>query len=254
MKFTQSPIILFCSLALLFCGCSKRNDVPRFTNGMEITATLDSLFGKLETIRTQTNPNPEGLVEINERIRRTIEHIGSQRLLHEMQNGYENHNHLFSYILSPDQKVAIFSWYTHLENSGNRIKNIALYDSDTKMVPTSLYGTPVIYNGIHQIKTYGDETIYLLQGQDSIQQRVFYRLNAYLLKNGYLEETPAFPNNESSFALTSLSNSSKRGRSPNFKIEMNGLRILFQDNLDTSNVENAMAFDGKKYILEKEYH
>ncbi|RIV68625.1 hypothetical protein [Flagellimonas aequoris] len=78
-------------------------------------------------------------------------------------------------------------------------------------------------------------------------------MNAYRLKNGYLEETPAFPNNESSIAINSLLDSSKMGPPSHFKIEMNGLRIMFHDQLDTSNVENILAFDGKKYVPEKEH-
>lgn len=254
MKLTPYALLLFCLTALLAVGCSNRNNSPQYSDGKEITQLLDSLFTKLEKAYSEANSNSERLVEINEKIRRAIERIDSPKLLDDILSGYDTKKHDFSFILSPDTKVCVFSWYTHMENSGNRIKNIALYHSNDKMVPTSLYGTPVIYSEINQIETYDGETIYLLQGNDSINQNKFYRLNAYLLKNGYLEETPAFPNNESSIAINSLLDSSKMGTPSHFKIEMNGLRILFQDQLDTSNVENTLAFDGKKYVLENGHH
>lgn len=254
MKLTPHSLLLFCITVLLAVGCSNKNNVPQYSNGKEITQLLDSLFTKLEKKYSEADSDTERLVEINEKIRRAIEHIDSPKVLEEVLSGYGSKKHEFSFILSSNKKVCVFSWYTHLENSGNRIKNIALYHSNGKMIPTSLYGTPIIYNGIHQIETYDGETIYLLQGNDSIYQNKFHRLNAYALKNGYLEESPAFPNNESSIVSSGLSNSSKMGPPSHFKIEMNGLRILFHDELDTSNVENTLAFDGKKYVLEKDHH
>ncbi|NDV43002.1 hypothetical protein [Flagellimonas sediminis] len=252
MRLTQSPIVFIFSLALLSSSCVRKGHIQEFANGTEINISLDSLFTKLESLSSMPNPNSEVLVEINEKIRRTIEHIGSQKLLAEIDAGYKTKKHHFSFILSDDKKIAVFSWPTRLENSGNRIKNIALYHSNDKMVPTSLYGTPIIYNGIHQLKMYDGTTLYLLQGQDSMQQKMLNRVNAYLLKNGYLEETPAFPNNETSIVTNGYSISSKMGPPCSIKIGIKGLKIQLQNVLDSSLAQNSLTFDGKKYVFDKE--
>ncbi|MEC7264947.1 MAG: hypothetical protein VXW38_14505 [Bacteroidota bacterium] len=250
MRLTQFPILFICSLVLFSTSCTRKSNIREFTNGKEIITSLDSLFTNLETISSRPSPNSEAIVEINEKIRRTIEHISSQKMLSEIETGYKAKKHPFSFTFSADKKIAVFSWATRLENSGNRIKNIALYQSNDKMVPTSLYGTPIIYNDIHQIETYDGTTLYLLQGQDSLQQKMFYRVNAYLLKNGYLEETPAFPNNETSIATNGFASSSKMGPSCSIKIAVKGLKIQVQNPLDSSLVQNSLTFDGTKYVYD----
>src|SRR5690606_21370965 len=128
-----------------------------------------------------------------------------------------------------------------MDATGNRIKNIALYNSGDKLEPSSLYDTPITYDKIHQVESYKGETLYILHGHLASGDGHLFRLNAYTIKNGYLGEAPAFPDTESSMSVAQIFKNPDFSDSLGFKVEMNGSRILFPEMRDTSIVKHSLA-------------
>ncbi|MEE1963586.1 hypothetical protein V1387_12890 [Allomuricauda taeanensis] len=248
MRRARFHLLLLYSLVLFIGSCSHKTGALKFKNGKEIVSTLDSLFTELET--ASTHPDEFPLIYINEQIRGVIEGIGSPRIVAEIQTKYIAYEHDFSFLLSADRKIALFSWQTHLEKTETRIKNIALYRSNDKMVPTSLYGIPFIYNGIHQIEMDNSDATYLLEGRDSLKNILSYHLHAYLLKNDHIEEAPLFPDFQSSITAKVRADSVKMGEPSGIVIKNKGQRIQIASVYGSSQW-NSLAFDGKKYVSDQ---
>lgn len=238
--------------SLLFANCTDKTEVNKQNKatGKEVIAVLDSLFYELDNPKDSAPGVSEDMVRVNENIRRTIENIRSPRLLAEIEKAYTAKSHKFYFVLSEDKKIGVFSWRTRMDASGNKIKNIAIYQTADKVEPSSLYDIPIIYGKIYQVESYRGETLYVLHGHDSIGNDKYFRLNAYTLKNDNLEEAPAFPNNESSISISQIHKNPGLSDSLGFTVELNGTRIIFPEIQGTSTVEHSLAFDGRKYVQE----
>src|SRR5690606_23192084 len=195
---------------------------------------------------------PEEVVQLNEKIRRTIEDIRPSGQLAEIAENYSPKGHGFSFTLSKDKKLGIFSWHTKMDASGNKIKNMALYQQGDRLEISSLFNSPIIYERIHQVESFKGEVLYVLQGKDDTGKGNFFRLDAYTLKNGLLEEAPAFPNNESSISIAQMDQETDPSDPLGFKVVMNGSRIIFPEIQGEDAGAHSLAFNGKKYVPENE--
>ncbi|WP_108425666.1 hypothetical protein [Flagellimonas amoyensis] len=249
MIFKYSLLTIFI-LGSAIIGCE--NMAPEKTNttitGEDVLATLDSL-----SYRLSANKSPIGseeVIQVNEDMRRTVESIRTPHLLTEIAEIYAYQKHAFTFTLSEDQKIGVFSWHTKMDATGNRIKNIALYNNGNDIEPTSLYDTPITYEKIHQVKSHKGKDLYILHGHLNSGDSHYFRLNAYTLRNGYMEEAPIFPNSESSLSFAQISNNPELSNSLGFKVEMNGIRILLPEIQDVPRAGHSLAFNGKKYLPE----
>lgn len=248
LKFQTAPIALLVSL-LLLVGCSgseQSEAVPG--NGKELVASLDRLFEELSAQRTNPSDLSEEVVRLNEKIRRTIEGIRPTGHLVEIAESCSEGGHGFSFTLSRDKKLGIFSWHTKMDASGNKIKNMALFDQGGRLAVSSLPSAPIIYDKIHQLKSYKGKVLYILQGSDNTAEGSFFRLDAYTLRNGQLEEAPAFPNNESSISMAQVDRESDPSDPLGFKVVMNGSRILIPEIRGEGTQGHSLAFNGKKFV------
>lgn len=247
MIFKYSLLTIFI-LGSAIIGCE--NMAPNKTNatitGEDVLAVLDSLSHRLSAPIAS-----EEVIQVNEDMRRTVESIRSPHLLTEITKVYAHRKHLFTFILSEDQKIGVFSWYTKMDATGNRIKNIALYNNGNAIEPTSLYDTPITYEKIHQVKSQKGEDLYILHGHLNSGDSHYFRLNAYTLRNGYMEEAPIFPNSESSLSFAQIPNSPELSDSLGFRVEMNGIRILLPEIQNASIIGHSLAFNGKNYLPEQ---
>ncbi len=229
-------------------GSDQGDNIPE--NGKETVAALDDLFLKLAD-QEDSGSISEEVIKLNEAIRRTIENIPHGQLA-EIGENYSQGEHGFSLALSEDGKLGIVSWYTKMDASGNKIKNMALYESRDRLEVSSLLGSPIIYEKIHQVETYKGEVLYMLHGKDHTGPDSFSRLDAYTVRNGQLEQVPAFPNNESSISTAKLEEGTDPSDPLGFKVVMNGSRILFPDINGKVLKDQTLAFNGKKYVPESE--
>ncbi len=250
MIFKYSLFTIFI-LGSVIIGCE--NMAPDKTNtaitGEDVLATLDSLSYRLSA-NGKAPIASEEVIQINEDMRRTVESIRTPHLLTEMAEIYAHQKHAFTFTLSEDQKIGVFSWHTKMDATGNRIKNIALYDTGNAIEPTSLYDTPITYKKIHQVKSHKGEDLYILHGHLNSGDSHYFRLNAYTLRNGYMEEAPIFPNSESSLSIAQISNSPELSDSLGFRVEMNGIRILLPEIQNVPVIGRSLAFNGKNYSPE----
>lgn len=252
LKF-PTPFLALLIPALFLLGCSGTDQKdPIAENGKELVASLDLLFQELASQEANSSELSEEVVQLNENIRRTIENIRPSGLLAEIGETYTHDGHGFSFTLSKDQKLGIFSWHTKMDASGNKIKNMALYGQGDRLEVSSLFSAPIIYEKIHQVESYKGEVLYLLQGKDDTGEGNFFRLDAYTLKNGLLEESPAFPNNESSISIAQMDEETDPSDPLGFKVVMNGSRILLPEIQGNATKAHALAFNGKKYVPENE--
>lgn len=248
-KFISSllaPLIL----GLVLMGCSGSNSSEEGPQSAKaIVADLDSLFLELAALETDGSSISPEAVKLNEQIRRTIENIHASDLLVEIGELHAPKAQGFNYALSPDHGLAIFSWYTKLDASGNKIKNMALFKMGDGLRVSSLLGSPLIYGKVHQVESYKGDVLYILQGRDTSAVANPQRLDAYTLENGQLQQAPAFPNNESSISIAKM----EEHTDPlGFKVVMNGSRILFPD-IDGKAVRSrTLAFNGTRYVPESE--
>jgi len=249
MKFRHLLLIPIFIIALQQWSCDGKKDSSKdLVNGEDLIHSLDSLFTELSKVDLNTVESSETIVAINEKIRRNIENVQSQRILKELSAIYRDDEHDFKFALSKDGKLGVFSYYTMMDNSGIGIKNIALYNTDNKISPTSLYGKPVIYSKIHQIKSNTQNTIYILHGNGKTHNNeTAYRLHAYSLKDGDLVETPAFPLNSSSMSTTQQVEDIDSKLKLDFEVSKNGLQIRIPEATDSAVVNRTLAFNGKVF-------
>ncbi|GLU44663.1 hypothetical protein [Allomuricauda sp. NBRC 101325] len=251
IKSKKGIIILGCSLSAIlisyFIFADHGDQKDLFKNEKEFVSLLDNLFLELNHMEVDNldNDNLEAMVHINENIRRAVENINSLSLLKAIELEYGKRNHLFQFILSPDGKIGVFSWYTKLDASGNAIKNIAIHQRNNKVIPTSLYGDPIIYNDIFQLESNKGQTVYLLYGADQSASNSYQRLNSYLLRDGNLEAFSGFPDHVSTLS-TLLA---EENNLPNhFDILEHGSKINFRNSTDTSQVKHSLLFNGDKFV------
>lgn len=194
---------------------NTNNNPPHFGNGRELIDHLDYNLSLLKNLDANAEDFKENAVLINEQIRKTIEQISSEKRLKEVCKAYKILEHDFTFTIARDGIVGVFSWDSRMQNPFQGIRNIALYTQKGRIVPTSLYGEPIIYHQIHTIKT-GSKTFYILQGQGtSKKKRDFYRMDAYTINANGMEQSKIFPNRQSSM-FSQL----------DFNIEMDGSLIL----------------------------
>ncbi len=207
--------------AILLTACGNHNRSkktqapPHFNHGWELIAHLDYNISLLNNIDTNDTDFKEKAVLINEQIRKTIERIQSKKLLKEVGKSYNTLGHDFTFTLSRDKKIGVFSWESRMQGAFHGIRNIALYTNKDKVVPTSLYGDSMIFQQIHTLKT-GTKKIYLLQGKGAAHDtNEFFRMDAYTINENGMELAKIFPNRQSSMV------------SPlDFHVEMDGSLIL----------------------------
>lgn len=218
-------IFLFWSCANPEYNSQKSPPIPHFKNGRELVDHLDMLFGQLSSLDSNASNFEEARTQANQQIRRTIEHIGAHQMLLEVHKIYNFSTHVFSFALSDDLKLAVFSWDSRRDVT-NAFKNIALYAKHQKVIPTSLYDEPIIYHEVLTINAPGNRSYYLLHGKGKTQEGFdFYRLDALSLTKDGLDEWPAFPNRQS-FMISALPAGSDSKLSADFSIEGDGSLIL----------------------------
>lgn len=247
LKYSLLTIFILGS-TIIGCENMASDKTNTAITGEDVLATLDSL-----SYRLSANKSPiasEEVIQVNEDMRRTVESIRSPHLLTKIAEIYAHQKHAFTFTLSEDQKIGVFSWHTKMDATGNRIKNIALYNNGNAIEPTSLYDTPITYEKIHQVKSHKGEDLYILHGHLNSGDSHYFRLNAYTLRNGYMEEAPIFPNSESSLSFAQISNNPELSDSLGFRVEMNGIRILLPEIQNVPTAGHTFAFNGKKYLPE----
>ena len=188
---------------------------------------MDWLFVQLANLDTTDSEYMESATLINEQIKKTMECVKLPKRLLEVDKSYWVKKHDFLFALSDDGQFGVFSWDSKIESTSGSIKNIALYASQKKVIPTSLYGEALHYNQIHTIKNQKGSPLYVLHGKGkSAESQNFYRLDAYTIKKDGLGDAKIFPNNASS--LTSNTSTSNLGQelAMDFSIEMDGSLIL----------------------------
>ncbi len=192
---TISVILLF--PLLMKCSYQRNKENDKLDDGRVIVNHLDSLFGALSKINSNTKDFQESIVFINENIRQTIEHnITNTLILNEIQTYYNQKKHDFSFVQSADKRFAIFSWDT--QKPDFPIKNIAFYVNKNKPVPTSLFGNPLRYDQIEVIENESGMPVYILGDfQNPWNPPHSYHLSAYLIQSEGIEEGKVFPNGES---------------------------------------------------------
>lgn len=212
---------LFFLIAFLASNCgnpkiSEKHQVPhQFENGSALVSFLDFHLLALLDLDKSDSEYSDLAILINEEIRKAVERINSQKFLREVYTAYESNSHQFTMAISDDAKIAVFSWDTGLEGAFPRIKNIALYQKNKKVIPTSLYGKPLYFHEIHTIVC-NNKRSYLLHGTNSKSN--LYRLDAYSLNSGQLEQKTIFPDNKNSIISAQ-----------DFNIEMDGSLIIIPE-------------------------
>ncbi|SDQ72878.1 hypothetical protein [Flagellimonas zhangzhouensis] len=244
-------MLLFSLSFLMISSCqlnsSKSRELLSINNEKELIITLDSLFVELNQIEIEkfNYTVSENLITINEQIRRIIENVNSKESLKNLELEYRKKSHSFLFVLSPDGKIGVFSWYTRMNNTGNEIKNIALIQKKDKVAPTSLYGEPIMYTDIYQLNTNLDQSLYLLHGISDTPSDSYQQLNSYILRDGYLEAIYSFPNRESQIStrLAAVNELPKH-----LKVLGNGSKINFKHATDTTQTNYSLVFDGDKFV------
>lgn len=246
-------LTFFLLLVLLSCSNQKIENKLyaknfSFNNGKQVVDSLDLLLKKLSSIDLDNSSFPESGILINEKIRKTIEKVTTPKLLSEISTSYYYKKHDFTFAISDDQKIGVFSWDTRVGESLINYKNIALFTVNKKVVPTSLSGNPACYNEIYTLKTEGKYPIYLFHGWGrSSAIQYYYKVDAYTFRNEGIEETDIFPNSKNS--ITSYYNIKELDfeSQMDFNIEKDGSLILKPESWGSTVVYRPIAFNGKKY-------
>lgn len=242
-------------LLLVSLSCSNQKIENRlyaenfsFDNGKQVVDSLDILLQKLSNIDSDDSSFSESAILINEHIRKTIEKVKSSKILNEISTPYYYKKHDFTFAISDNQKVGVFSWDTRMGESLINYKNIALFTANKKVIPTSLSGNPACYNEIYTLKSEKKHPIYIFHGWGkSSAIDFFYKVEAYNFQNEDLEEANIFPDNKNS--MTSHYNIKELGfeSQMDFNIEKDGSLILKPEVWGSTVVYRPIVFNGKKY-------
>ncbi|MDC6364784.1 MULTISPECIES: hypothetical protein [Flavobacteriaceae] len=193
-KIKTFPILatMLFSVCLLV-QCTKSNQQKeKLSTGNEIVETLDQLFDRLSSIDTN---QVDSIIHIDEQIRKVVEQISSPKLLEEIHQTYKTERHDYTLAYSNDGSLGVFSWKTRLNNGAmSSIKNIALYENDGKLIPTSLYGKPIVYKKIHSQSSAWNKQVYILSGGFVSENDTLQRVNSYHITKNGLEEAYIFKN------------------------------------------------------------
>lgn len=235
------------SVSFFFIGCTQPQNQKKEQPGVvSITGSIsrvDELFNDLDQMEMVQEGDLEQAIEINEHIRREIEQIAAKNLLHKMTELYGKGNHHFAFTCSPDKKVAVFSWHSKLDTFGFPIKNIVIFHDGKELVPTSLYGTPVIYEQLFQFTDEKGHSIYIMVGNSRIHKMHKIIFWAYSIQNGQLQEVFVFPDRKSSYVFKSKFTD----KTPFIFHDKRNIRISNTENPTIG--ETHLVFDGKRFVI-----
>lgn len=249
----SKAITFFLLLVTLSCSNQKIENklyskTFSFGNGKEVIDSLDVLLKKLSSIDPDNSSFSESAILINESIRKTIEKVKTPKLLSEISTSYYYKKHDFTFAISNNQKIGVFSWDTRIGESLINYKNIALFTINKKVVPTSLSGTPACYNEIYTLKSEKKYPIYIFHGWGkSSPIDFYYKVDAYNFRKEGLEEANIFPNKKNSmisyYNIEELDYESQM----DFNIEKDGSLILKPEAWGSTIVYRPITFNGKAY-------
>lgn len=238
------PIVLISCLWTLLHGCGyQEKDLDR-KNGKDILGELNRQFERLDKIKQFTEWE-DSVISINEGIRKTIEGIRKPELLHEVCKEYiGSKKHNYSIVFSEDMKFAVFSWNTYLEIFP--VKSITLFVSNGKVVPASMYGTPLIYEQIHKVDSNERETFYILKGRSVVSSDSINHICAFEIQADQLEEARVFMGNENTIA--NINNDGKEN--PLIEMKSGGKVLEFSNEMISTSgvIYHRLVFDGQQYI------
>lgn len=246
-------LVFFLLLVSLSCSNQKIENKLyatnfSFDNGKQVVDSLDMLLQKLSSIDPDKSSFSESAILINEHIRKTIEKVKSSKILNEISTSYYYKKHDFTFAISDNQKIGIFSWDSRMGDSFINYKNIALFTVNKKIIPTSLSGNPACYNEIYTLKSEKKYPIYVFHGWGkSSPIDFYYKVDAYNFSNKNLEEANIFPDNKNS--MTSHYNIEELDfeSQMDFNIEKDGSLILKPEAWGSTVAYRPMVFNGKKY-------
>ena len=192
--------LLLLGAFLIFSNCRnqrKHNNYPK--HGQQVIDTLDSLFEQLAVLDSNSIDYSESTVSLNENIRKIVEQISTPKLLAEAYQVYQTNRHNYTLAFSEDSTIGVFSWKTKSKNGPfTSIKNVALFERENRLTPTSLYGESVIYQNIYPTITDRDRQVYILESNtDSV-----LRLDAYEITKNGMEQANIFKNELSQVILS----------------------------------------------------
>lgn len=243
-----SILVLVAALGYINQNRWKNERTFSFDNGKQVIDSLDHLFKALSSMESGNPDSVESIISLNENIREVVEQITAPKILEEAYDFYQSKNHDFVLILTSDKKMGVFSWENGINGAKHRIKNIALYAKGSRLTPTSLYGDPVIYDKVYNIKNNRNIPIYILSGwRKSVENLNYYRLHAYSIKKNGVEEVNIFPNYGT--FIESRQSESLRQFPLNFNVENHGMKIMIPTVMDSTLAYDTLTFNGKKYIF-----
>ena len=192
--------LLLLGAFLIFSNCRnqrKHNYYPK--HGQQVIDTLDSLFEQLAVLDSNSIDYSESTVSLNENIRKIVEQISTSKLLAEAYQVYQTNRHNYTLAFSEDSTIGVFSWKTKSKNGPfTSIKNVALFERENRLTPTSLYGESVIYQNIYPTIADRDRQVYILESNtDSV-----LRLDAYEITKNGMEQANIFENKLSQVILS----------------------------------------------------
>nr|WP_299385403.1 hypothetical protein [Allomuricauda sp.] len=244
LTFLCAPLLLFNS-----CGNHKfdqNTTVPEhFGHGRDLVNLLDSFFLELHHLDERNADFEESVIVLNEKIGKTMERVKSPRLLQEVHKSFLNQNHDFVFSLSEDQKLAVFSWHTRLQDKHRGIKNIAFYVRGNKVVPTTLYNDALLFHNVYKVSV-GRKPIYLMHGQTNTGSDSKYRLDAYYISADGLEQATVFPNRKNTLSVVQC----------DFEIEKDASLIHIPEIWGNSTIYRPIALSlrfGKQVYQETSY-
>jgi hypothetical protein len=211
MRLYYQKFFAMLLLFQVFLNCTlyegqQNNQNEDLTNGKALVDHLDGLIELLQSKKTTDKDFQEAVVNINENIRQSIEHnVTNPKFLKEIQTYFPLKKHGFSFILSDDEKLGVFSWKTGKKEFP--IKNIAFYVKGDKVTPSSLYGNPSIYDQLDVVQHGAGGPTYILGGSKNASADAHqYYLSAYVIRQDGIEESHIFPGGESYITIRCAEN------------------------------------------------
>ncbi len=183
----HSSIIVLITIVL--ASCQNSNSRTKGNNSVDANKTLakmDQLLFQLDGLDANDCNAIDRIVEVNEKLRREIENLRLVEELDYMVDAHDPNSHEIGLIVSDDGNFALFSWQTKMECLGQSIKNIAVFKSKNQLRISSLYGKPMLYSRISQVKETTGNNIYLLHSQKTKDTQNI--IMGYTISNGILAE------------------------------------------------------------------
>ncbi|WP_435622513.1 hypothetical protein [Flagellimonas sp.] len=247
-----SNILLLSALLILGCGNRETKQEREISKSSRKNRSLDSVQHWATELSLLSSSTPEFgdlAATLNGKIEDAVKEIRDSSNLSKLTTSLSDINTGISVVESEHKKLVLFSWDTRMGGSMGDYKNIALYQSNKKILGSTLKMNTVFPVSIFTVQEDEQKSIFMVSGLGkSSSFEHFMRLDALTIVEDQLVDSKIFPFEKSSWS-TSFSNEEMDSLPPSgFVVDENGKTIQNPFPLESGKAWTSYVFNGTNFM------